>query len=97
VKRVANYLKHDHQLIVWPVMQEALESDLFQSHVGIRARYDMTNKELLDSCVETFQLLKTKSYRIFLMRANEEIELPLDQTIAEAGIRNGDPLKITEA
>jgi hypothetical protein len=97
VKPVANYLKHENHLIVWPVSQEALESDLFQGNIALNARYDMSNKELLDACVEALQLDKNKSYRIILVRANGEVELSLNQTVAEAGLRNGDPLKITAA
>lgn len=92
-----NYLKHENQLILWPAIQEALESDLFQSHIAIRARYDMTNQELLDTCVETYQMDKEKCYKLFVVRVNEgEIELPLNQTVAESGLRNGDPLKIVK-
>jgi hypothetical protein len=97
VKPVANYLKHENHLIVWPVSQEALESDLFQGNIALNARYDMSNKELLEACVEALQLDKNKSYRIILVRANGEVELSLNQTVAEAGLRNGDPLKITAA
>lgn len=91
---MANYLKHENQLIVWPALQERLESDLFHSHVCIRARYDMTNQELLDACLDMFEADKEKKYRFVLVRANEEVELSLTQTVAEAGLRNGDPLKI---
>jgi hypothetical protein len=95
VKLVANYLMHENQLIVWPALQERLESDLFQANVALRARYDMTNKELLDACKDLFQLDKEKNYRLFLIRADKEnTELELNQTLAEAGIRNGDPLMI---
>jgi hypothetical protein len=95
---MANYLKHENQLIVWPVLQERLESDLFHSHVAIRARYDMTNQELLDACLDMFEADKEKKYRFVLVRANEEeVELSLTQTIAEAGLRNGDPLRIVAA
>jgi hypothetical protein len=97
VKPVANYLKHENQLILWPASQEALESDLLHGNIALNARYDMTNKELLDACVEALQLNKEKSYRILLVRATGETELSLNQTVAEAGLRNGDPLKIVAA
>jgi hypothetical protein len=97
VRPVANYLKHKNNLIVWPASQEALESDLFHGNIALNARYDMTNKELLDACVEALHLNKNKSYRILLIRANGEVELSLNQTVAEAGLRNGDPLKIVAA
>ena len=45
---MANYLKHENQLIVWPVLKEVTENDLFQGNIGLRARYDMTTKELLE-------------------------------------------------
>ena len=35
---MANYLKHENQLIVWPVFKEAQESDLFLGNIGLRAR-----------------------------------------------------------
>jgi hypothetical protein len=97
VKPVANYLKNENHLIVWPASQEALASDLFWGNIALNARFDMTNQELLDACVEALQLKKDKSYRMLLVRANGEVELSLNQTVAEAGLRNGDPLKIVAA
>ena len=45
---MANYLKHENQLIVWPVLKEVTENDLFQGNIGLRARYDMTNKGIAE-------------------------------------------------
>lgn len=94
---MANYLKHENQLIVWPVLQEDAENDLFRCSIAVRARYDMTNKELLDACLNAWQVENEKSYRLLLIRADEEIEVLLDQTVKEFGIRNGDYLQIIAA
>ena len=32
---MANYLKQENQLIVWPVLREVMENDLFQGNIGI--------------------------------------------------------------
>lgn len=97
VKMVANYLKHENQLIVWPVLQEDAENDLFRCSIAVRARYDMTNQELLDACLEAWQVENKKSYRLFLIRTNGEVEIPLNETVKEFGIRNGDYLQIIAA
>ena len=55
MKKLANYLKHENQLIVWPVLKEVTENDLLQGNIGLRARYDMTTKELLDACLEAWE------------------------------------------
>ena len=34
---MANYLKQENQLIVWPVLKEVTENDLFQGNIGLRA------------------------------------------------------------
>lgn len=94
--KMANYLKDANHLILWPVNKEVAENDLFLCHVGIRARGDMTGKELLNACLEAWQLDKEKCYRLVLVRAQEQVDIPLDsnQTIHEIGLRNGDPLEI---
>ncbi|WP_338448711.1 hypothetical protein R4Z09_21195 [Niallia oryzisoli] len=94
---MANYLKQDNHLIVWPVLKEVTENDLFQGNIGIRARYDMTNKELLEACLEAWKANVEKSYTLRLIRADYEIEISLEQTVKEAGIRNGDYLEIISA
>lgn len=94
---MANYLKHENQLIVWPVLQEDAESDLFRCGIALRARYDMTNKELLDACLAAWQVETEKDYRLLLIRASGEVHIPLDQTVKEFGIRNGDHLQIVAA
>lgn len=89
-----NYLKHENQLIVWPVLKEVTENDLFQGPIGLRARYNMTNQELLDASLEAWKVKNDNDYRLLLVRANGGVELPLHQTVKEAGIRNGDYLEI---
>ena len=49
MKKLANYLKHENQLIVWPVLKELTENDMLVGNLGLRARYDMTIQELLDA------------------------------------------------
>ncbi|KAA9028522.1 hypothetical protein [Niallia endozanthoxylica] len=94
---MANYLKQENQLIVWPVLKEVTENDLFQGSIGLRARYDMTNKELLGSCLDAWKADKEKNYRLFLIRADGQVEISLNGTVKEAGIRNGDYLEIVVA
>ena len=53
---MANYLKHENQLIVWPVLKEVTENDLFQGNIGIRTHYDMSTKELLEACLEAWKV-----------------------------------------
>jgi phage gp36-like protein len=89
---MANYLKHDNHLIVWPVLTPDTESELCTSHIGMRARYNMLTKELLDDCLEMYKADTEKSYRFVLKRAAGDIEIPLDQTVEEVGMRNGDYL-----
>jgi len=97
VKRMANYLKHDNHLIVWPVLKEVTENDLFQGNIGVRARFDMTNKELLEACLEAWKANHNRHYTLRLIRADYETEINLEQTVKEAGIRNGDYLEIISA
>jgi hypothetical protein len=93
---MANYLQNANHLLVWPVPKEVTENDLFLCNIGIRARYDMTAKELLDACLDAWQLDKEKTYRLCLVRADQYIEIPIsaEKNIGEIGIRNGDPLEI---
>ena len=53
---MANYLKQENQLIVWPVLKEVTENDLFQGNIGIRAHHHMTTKELLQACLEAWKV-----------------------------------------
>jgi hypothetical protein len=94
VKEMPNYLKHENQLIVWPVLKEVTENDLFQGPIGLRARYNMTNQELLDDCLQAWKVKDDNHYHLLLIRADGGVELPLNQTVKEAGIRNGDYLEI---
>ncbi|WP_134703372.1 hypothetical protein [Ammoniphilus sp. YIM 78166] len=93
---MANYLKDPNHLLVWPVWKEVTQNDLFFCNIGIRARYDMTGKELLDACVDAWQLAKDRSYKLSLIRADGQRVIPLDtnQSIREIGLRNGDPIEI---
>ena len=94
---MANYLKQENQLIVWPVLKEVTENDLFQGNIGIRTHYDMTTKELLQVCLEAWKVNMEGNYRLFLIRADGQVEISLDETVKEAGIRNGDYLEIVVA
>ncbi|MBB6444939.1 hypothetical protein [Bacillus benzoevorans] len=91
---MANYLKDDNQLIVWPVLKEAAESNMLLGNIGVRARYDMTNKELLEICLSAWKVNEDKNYRLFLIRGDGKVEVSLDGDLKEAGIRNGDFLEI---
>lgn len=93
---MADYLKGSNHLIVWPLSKETAENDLFFCNIGVRARYDMTGKELLDACLDAWQLPKEQDYTLSLIRAEGQRKIPLDtnQSIREIGIRNGDPLEI---
>jgi hypothetical protein len=84
-------------LIVWPVLKEVTENDLFQGNIGLRARYDMTNKELLDACLEAWKVHNDKNYRLFLIRGDGKTEISLEENVKEAGLRNGDYLEIVSA
>lgn len=94
---MANYLKQENQLIVWPVFKEAQESDMFLGNIGLRALGTMTTKELLEACLEAWQLNKEDNYKLVLVRADKKIEVPLEGTVKEVGIRNGDFLEIIAA
>lgn len=94
---VGNYLKHENHLIVWPVLKEEPESDLFRCSIAVRARYDMKNQELLDACLTAWQVEKQENYQLILIRADEKLDIPLEQTVKEFGIRNGDYLEIVAA
>ena len=45
---MVNYLKDDKHLIVWPVLVPTTENELLTSHIGLKTRYNMTTKELLE-------------------------------------------------
>jgi hypothetical protein len=94
---MANYLKHENQLIIWPVLKEVTENNLFQGGIGLKARYDMTNKELLNACLEAWKVNNDKNYRLFLIRGDGKTEISLEENVKEAGLRNGDYLEIAEA
>jgi uncharacterized ubiquitin-like protein YukD len=94
---MANYLKQENQLIVWPVLKEVTENDLFQGNIGLRAQGTMTTKELLEACLEAWKLNKEDNYKLVLVRADKQIEVSLEGTVKEAGIRNGDFLEIVAA
>ena len=78
MKKLANYLKHENQLIVWPVLKELTENDMLVGNLGLRARYDMTTKELLDACLEAWEVTENKNYRLVLVRADGEHEISLE-------------------
>ena len=92
-----NYLKHENQLIVWPVLMPEAENELCTSYIGLRARYDMSTKELLNDALDIYKADKEKNYRVLLKRAAGDQEIPLDETVKEAGLRNGDFLQIITA
>ncbi|MCQ6278976.1 hypothetical protein [Bacillus sp. EB600] len=94
---MANYLKQENQLIVWPVLKEVTENDLFQGNIGIRTHHHMSTKELLQVCLKAWKVNMEGNYRLFLIRADGQIEISLDETVKEAGIRNGDYLEIITA
>ena len=94
---MANYLKQENQLIVWPVLKEVTENDLFQGNIGLRALGTMTTRELLEACLDAWKLNKEENYKLFLIRADKQIEISLEGTVKEAGIRNGDFLEIVAA
>lgn len=91
---MANYLKDENQLIVWPVWNEATESDSFQGNIGIKIRYDLTNKELLQECLNAWKIDVDKGYCLFLVRAEGKKEISLEDTVKNTGIHNGDFLEI---
>lgn len=89
-----NYLKQDNQLVVWSVLKGVADPDLFHAPIGLRVRYNMTAKELLEASLAAWKLKTDKNYRLLLVRAGGGIELNLEQTVKEAGIRNGDYFEI---
>jgi hypothetical protein len=92
-----NYLKHENHLIVWPVLVPEVENELCTSYIGLKARYDMSTKELLHEALEIYRADKKKNYRLLLKRATGDQEISLDRTVKEAGMRNGDFLQIITA
>ena len=63
-------------MIVWPVLKEATENDLFQGNIGIRAHYDMTTKELFQACLEAWKVDDEGNYKLILIRAEGQVEIP---------------------
>lgn len=94
---MANYLKGDNHLIVWPVLAPETENELYTSYIGLRARYNMSTKELLNDILDLYKADKGKNYTIVLKRATGDIEIPLDGTVKEVGMRNGDFLQVISA
>lgn len=92
------FLKQENHLIVWPVLVELAEGDMLLTSIGTRARYDMSTRELLEACLEAWEVTKEHNYRLVLVRGDGKIEISIDnQTVKEAGIRNGDYLEIVAA
>ena len=54
----------------------------------------MTTDQLLEVCLDTYQADKEKNYRFVFKRAHGDIEIPLGQTLKEAGFRNGDYIEM---
>ncbi|WP_394236394.1 EsaB/YukD family protein [Niallia oryzisoli] len=92
-----DYLKDENNLIVWFVLRPEIETELGTSYLGMRARQDMTTKELFYQILDTYKADKEKNYRFVLKRAAGDIELSLDQTVRDAGMRNGDCLQVIAA
>ncbi len=89
-----DYLKDENHLIVWFVLRPEIEKELGTSYLGMRARYNMTTNELLQEILDTYKADKDKNYRFVLKRAAGDIDISLDQTVREAGMRNGDCLQV---
>ncbi|WP_338448719.1 hypothetical protein R4Z09_21235 [Niallia oryzisoli] len=89
-----DYLKDENHLLVWFVLRPEIETKLGTSYLGMRARYNMTTNELLKEILDTYKADKEKSYRFVLKRAAGDIEISLDKTVREAGMRNGDCLQV---
>lgn len=92
---MTNYLKLDNSLVVWHVQK--IDNELDKSYIGMRVQSDITIKELLDAILNTYQVDKNKNYQIVLRRAQGIIDIPLEKSLEEAGIRNGDYFDIIEA
>jgi hypothetical protein len=92
-----DYLKNENHLIVWFVLRPEIETELGTSYLGMRARYNMTTNELLQQMLDTYKADKEKNYRFVLKRAAGDIEISLEKTVREVGIRNGDCLQIIAA
>ncbi len=75
MKKLTNYLKHENQLIVWPVLKELTENDMLVGNIGLRARYDMSIRELLDASLEAWEVTENNNYRLVLIRADGEHEI----------------------
>ena len=94
---MVNYLKDGKHLIVWPVLVPTTENELLTSHIGLKARYNMTTKELFQACLEAWKVNEDGKYKLILIRAEGQSEISLEGTVKEAGIRNGDFLEIVAA
>lgn len=94
---LGNYLKDENHLIVWPVLKETYYNDLCICNLVMRARYDMTTNELLEACLDTYQVDKEKDYELILNRADGDKAVPMNISVREAGLRNGDYLTVVSA
>lgn len=74
---------------------QKINNELDKSYTGMRVQDNMTTKELLDAIIDTYQVDKEKNYRMVLRRSQGEMDIPLEQTLKEAGIRNGDYFDIS--
>ena len=92
-----NYLKNENHLIVWPVLKDTYYNDLCICNLVMRARYDMTTNELLENCLEIYEIDKEKNYELILNRADGDSVVPMNITVKEAGLRNGDYLTVISA
>lgn len=94
---MVNYLKDGKHLIVWPVLVPATENELLTSHIGLKTRYNITTKELLNDILDLYKADKEKNYTLLLKRAAGDVVIPLDGTVKEVGMRNGDYLQVITA
>ena len=73
------------------------ENELLTSHIGLKTRYNMTTKELLNDILDLYKADKEKNYTLLLKRAEGDVVIPLDGTVKEVGMRNGDYLQVITA
>lgn len=92
-----DYLKDKNHLIVWFVLEPESDSQLSTSYLGMRASYDMSTRELMQQILDAYKANKEKNYRFVLKRAAGDVELSLEETLQEAGMRNGDYLQVIPA
>ncbi|WP_071394113.1 hypothetical protein [Bacillus tuaregi] len=88
-----DYLKDQNHLIVWFVLEPETDT-LSTSYLGKRARLDMTTMELLQEILDDYKADKEKNYRFVLKRGTEDVELSLEKTLQDVGMRNGDYLQV---